>query len=151
MEAFPHQPLVNLQVLRFHGYFKEDIQYSPEEDHRIRPVVIYYYLEDDTMCVVEPAVPNSGIPQGKRIKRQRLPKAEGGLHYLWKDLNIAMDLEVYGVKYRIVQCDAFTQVLQTAGVNPVIAWEKFVQIYLPHFCFVYLNAGFLRERRHHPE
>lgn len=97
-------------MLRFHGYFKEDILYSPEEDQRIRPVVIYYYLEDDTMCVVEPAVPNSGIPQGKRIKRQHLPKTKGGRHYLWKDLNIAMDLEVYGVKYRIVQCDAFTQV-----------------------------------------
>lgn len=79
------------------------------------------------MCVVEPAVPNSGIPQGKRIKRQHLPKTEGGLHYLWKDLNLAMDLEVYGVKYRIGQCDAFTQVpyLLVACMNTVTEWEKF--------------------------
>ncbi|XP_075869591.1 EF-hand domain-containing protein 1 [Nelusetta ayraudi] len=113
----PAYVALHKKVLRFHGYFKEDILYSPEEDYRIRPVVIYYYLEDDTMCVVEPAVPNSGIPQGKRIKRQRLPKTEGGLHYQWKDLNIAMDLEVYGVKYRIVQCDAFTQeFLESEGI-----------------------------------
>lgn len=77
----------------------------------MRPVVVYYYLEDDTMSVVEPKVQNSGLSQGMRIKRQRLPKAEGGLFYTWKDLNIAMDLMVYRVKYRIVQCDDFTQVL----------------------------------------
>lgn len=73
-------------------------------------MVVYYYLEDDTMSVIEPRVQNSGLSQGTRIKRQRLPKAEGGLLYTWKDLNIAIDLEVYGVKYRIVQCDTFTQV-----------------------------------------
>lgn len=84
--------------------------FSPEEESRLRPVVIYYYLEDDSMCIIEPMVENSGIPQGKRIKRQRLPKNERGDHYQWKELNIGMDLEVYGVKYRITQCDEFTQV-----------------------------------------
>uniref|UniRef100_A0A3Q3AYU3 EF-hand domain (C-terminal) containing 1 n=1 Tax=Kryptolebias marmoratus TaxID=37003 RepID=A0A3Q3AYU3_KRYMA len=78
------------------------------KDYRVRPVVIYYYLEDDSMCIVEPAVKNSGLPQGKRLKRQRLPKNERGDHYQWKDLNVGMDLEVYGVKYRITDCDAFT-------------------------------------------
>lgn len=86
------------------------ILYSPEEEYRIRPVVIHYYLEDDTMCIIEPTVENSGIPQGKRLKRQHLPKNERGQHYQWKDLNLGMDLEVYGVKYHIIQCDAFTKV-----------------------------------------
>lgn len=144
LEDFPHRPRVNSQVLRFHGYFKEDILYSPEEDHRIRPVVIYYYLEDDTMCVVEPAVPNSGIPQGKRIKRQRLPKAGGGIHFLWKDLNIAMDLEVYGVKYRIVQCDAFTQVLPQRVRMWLWMSGRLFQISFHSFS-VYFNVGVLRE------
>ena len=45
---------------------------------------IYYYLEDDTISVVEPEVPNSGMPQGKLIKRQRLPKDELGNTWHWK-------------------------------------------------------------------
>uniref|UniRef100_A0A3Q3WW66 DM10 domain-containing protein n=1 Tax=Mola mola TaxID=94237 RepID=A0A3Q3WW66_MOLML len=104
-------PYVNLdkKVLHFYAYFKENILYSPQEVYRIRPVDIYYYLENDSMCIVEPVVENSGLPQGKRIKRQRLPKNEYGACYQWKDLNLGMDLEVYGYKYRIVQCDAFTK------------------------------------------
>lgn len=97
-------------MLRFYAYFEENVLYSPEEDYRMRPVVIYYYLEDDSMCIIEPRVENSGIPQGKRLKRQRLPKNERGDHYQWKDLNLGMDLEVYGVKYHITQCDTFTKV-----------------------------------------
>lgn len=76
----------------------------------MRPVVFYYYLEDDSMCVIEPEVENSGMLQGKLLKRQRLPKNERGEHYHWKDLNIAVDLCVYGTVYRITHCDAFTQV-----------------------------------------
>uniref|UniRef100_A0A8C3G5F6 EF-hand domain (C-terminal) containing 1 n=1 Tax=Cyclopterus lumpus TaxID=8103 RepID=A0A8C3G5F6_CYCLU len=83
----------------------------------VRPVVIYYHLEDDSMCIVEPRVENSGIPQGKRIKRQRLPKNERGEHYQWKDLNVGMDLEVYGVKYHITQCDTFTkEFMESEGI-----------------------------------
>lgn len=97
-------------MLRFYAYFEEGVLFSPDEAYRVRPVVIYYYLEDDSMLIYEPTVENSGIPQGKRIKRQLLPKNERGEYYQWKDLNLGMDLEVYGVKYRITQCDAFTQV-----------------------------------------
>lgn len=104
-------------MLRFYAYFQESVLFSPEEDYRVRPVVVYYYLEDDTMSIIEPRVQNSGLSQGTRIKRQRLPKAGGGLFYMWKDLNIAMDLEVYGVKYRIVQCDTFTQVRQQTALK----------------------------------
>lgn len=76
----------------------------------MRSVVIYYYLEDDSICIIEPTVQDSGMPQGKRIKRQRLPKNEHGDHHMWKDLNLGIDLEVYGVKYHITDCDAFTKV-----------------------------------------
>lgn len=97
-------------MLRYYAYFQENILFSPEEESHVRPVVIYYYLEDDSMCIIEPVVENSGLPQGKRIKRQRLPKNERGEHYHWKDLNIGADLEAYGVTYHITQCDAFTEV-----------------------------------------
>ncbi|XP_029281558.1 EF-hand domain-containing protein 1 [Cottoperca gobio] len=116
-DFIPAHVALDKKVLRFHAYFQENILFSPEEELRVRPVVIYYYLEDDSMCIYEPRVENYGIPQGKRIKRQRLPKNERGEHYLWKNLNIGMDLEVYGVKYHITQCDAFTkEFMESEGI-----------------------------------
>ncbi|XP_044025845.1 EF-hand domain-containing protein 1 [Siniperca chuatsi] len=116
-DFIPAHVALDKKVLRYYAYFQENILYSPEEEYRIRPVVIYYYLEDDSMCIIEPMVANSGIPQGKRIKRQRLPKNERGEHYQWKDLNLGMDLEVYGVKYHITQCDAFTkEFMESEGI-----------------------------------
>ncbi|XP_074541642.1 EF-hand domain-containing protein 1 [Halichoeres trimaculatus] len=108
-EFIPAHVALDKKVLRFHGFFEESIPDSPDEEYRVRPVVIYYYLEDDSMSIFEPVVGNSGIPQGKRIKRQRLPKNEKGDHYIWKDLNIGMNLEVYGVQYHITHCDNFTK------------------------------------------
>lgn len=116
-------------MLRFYAYFREDVPGCSEEDYRIRPVVIYYYLEDDTMCIYEPVVENSGMPQGKRLKRQRIPKNEHGGYYRWTDLNLAIDLEVFGVKYHIIQCDGFTKV-----ANCLLAksdyWNKAGSVFL---------------------
>ncbi|XP_076613252.1 EF-hand domain-containing protein 1 [Chaetodon auriga] len=116
-EFIPAHVALDKKVLCFNAYFEENVLYSPDEDYRVRPVVIYYYLEDDSMSITEPKVENSGIPQGKRIKRQHLPKNEHGEHYLWKDLNVGMDLKVYGVKYHITQCDDFTKdFLKSEGI-----------------------------------
>ncbi|XP_042359448.1 EF-hand domain-containing protein 1 [Plectropomus leopardus] len=116
-DFIPAHVSLDKKVLRFYAYFQENILFSPEEECRVRPVVIYYYLEDDSMCIIEPTVENSGIPQGKRIKRQHLPKNDFGEHYHWKDLNIGMDLEVYGVKYHITQCDDFTkEFMESEGI-----------------------------------
>ncbi|XP_015802875.3 EF-hand domain-containing protein 1 [Nothobranchius furzeri] len=97
------------KVLCFFAYFLEDVWNSPDEDHRIRHVVIYYYLEDDSMCIWESAVMNSGISQGKRLKRHRVPKNDRGDYYHWKDFNLGIDLEVYGYKYHLTHCDTFTK------------------------------------------
>lgn len=99
-----------VQVLKFDAYFQEDVPMSTEEHYRIRQVNIYYYLEDDSMSVMEPVVENSGIPQGKLIKRQRLTKNDQGDHYHWKDLNRGINLTIYGRTFRVVDCDRFTQV-----------------------------------------
>ncbi|OWK13451.1 EFHC1, partial [Cervus elaphus hippelaphus] len=98
------------KVLKFDAYFQEDVPMSTEEHYRVRQVHIYYYLEDDSMSVVEPIVENSGIPQGKLIKRQRLAKNDRGDHYHWKDLNRGINITIYGKTFRIVDCDKFTQV-----------------------------------------
>ncbi|KAI5941172.1 EF-hand domain-containing protein 1 [Manis javanica] len=106
------------KVLKFNAYFQEDVPMSTEEHYRIRHVNIYYYLEDDSMSIIEPVVENSGIPQGKLIKRQRLPKNYQGDHYHWKDLNRGIDITIYGKTFHIVDCDRFTQVfLESQGIE----------------------------------
>ncbi|XP_054910396.1 EF-hand domain-containing protein 1 isoform X2 [Poeciliopsis prolifica] len=116
-EFIPAHVALDKKVLRFYGYFLEEIVYSPAEHYRVRPVTIYYYLEDDSMCIIEPSVVNSGLPQGKRIRRQRLPKNEYGNYYNWRDLNLAMDLEVYATKYHITDCDLFTkEFMESEGI-----------------------------------
>ncbi|KAL2082609.1 hypothetical protein ACEWY4_022427 [Coilia grayii] len=117
LDFIPAHVVYDKKVLRFFGYFQQTVHHSPDEEYRVRPVVFYYHLEDDSMCVFEPTVENSGIPQGKLMKRQRLPKNDRGEHYHWKDLNVAMDLCVYGIKYRITHCDSYTQdFMESQGV-----------------------------------
>ncbi|KAG7461102.1 hypothetical protein MATL_G00206410 [Megalops atlanticus] len=117
VEFIPAHVAYDKKVLRFYGYFQEEIQLSPLEKYRVRPVVISYYLEDDSICVIEPEVENSGIPQGKLIKRQRLPKDNQGNYYHWKDLNVGIDISAYGVTYRLTSCDAYTKgYLESEGI-----------------------------------
>jgi hypothetical protein len=66
------------------GWLLPDGSCSPASRPRLIGLQIYYYLEDDTISVLEPEVPNSGMPQGKLIKRQRLPKDELGNTWHWK-------------------------------------------------------------------
>jgi len=105
------------KVLKFNAYFKEAVHESPNEYYRVRPVIVYYYLEDDSIAVVEPIVENCGMPQGKLIKRQRLPKNEQGECWHWTDLNVAMNVVFYGRTFRLVSCDKFTQdFLESEGI-----------------------------------
>ena len=46
------------KVLLFDAYFKQTVPESPNEFYTVRPVKIYYYLEDDSIAVVEPVVEN---------------------------------------------------------------------------------------------
>jgi hypothetical protein len=53
------------QVLHFESFFLETVDSDRVETERVRKCHLYFYLEDETLQVVEPAVPNSGIPQGR--------------------------------------------------------------------------------------
>ncbi|XP_003404484.1 EF-hand domain-containing protein 1 isoform X1 [Loxodonta africana] len=117
-DFIPAHVAFDKKVLKFDAYFQEDVPMSTEEHYRIRQVSIYYYLEDDSMSVVEPVVENSGIPQGKLIKRHRLTKNDRGDHYHWKDLNRGINITIYGKTFRIVDCDRFTQeFLESQGIE----------------------------------
>ncbi|XP_069873404.1 EF-hand domain-containing protein 1 isoform X2 [Dipodomys merriami] len=117
-DFIPAHVAFDKKVLKFEAYFQEEVPMSMEEHYRIRQVKIYYYLEDDSMSVMEPIVENSGIPQGKLIKRQRLAKNDVGEHYHWKDLNRGINITIYGKTFRLVDCDRFTQdFLESQGIE----------------------------------
>lgn len=52
----------------------------------------------------------SGIPQGKLIKRHRLPCNDLGDCWHWKDLNLGIDVTFYGKIFHIYNCDNWTRV-----------------------------------------
>jgi hypothetical protein len=73
-------------------------------------VKFFYYLEDDSLEIHEEVQENSGIPQGKLVRRHRFPKNDQGETYNFRDLNLGQNLAVYGKVFRICDCDAFTRV-----------------------------------------
>ncbi|VEL21178.1 unnamed protein product [Protopolystoma xenopodis] len=130
-EFIPAHLALDKKVLRFFGYFKETVNESAQEHYRVRYVTIYYYIEDDTICIVEPPRVNSGLPQGKTfwlqllnfylgkiLRRQRVPKNANGDIWNWNDINLGMNLPVYGRVYRITNCDKFTKdYLESEGIE----------------------------------
>ncbi|KAI8916230.1 hypothetical protein EDD86DRAFT_222135 [Gorgonomyces haynaldii] len=105
-------------VLTFDAYFKETVHDSTEQYH-LRRVRILFFLEDDSIAVVEPPVENSGIPQGVFIKRQKLPKSSNE-YYQAKDFNLGINITFYGKTFRIVNCDKFTQKYLTTTEHVVL-------------------------------
>ncbi|KAK0180348.1 hypothetical protein PV327_005999 [Microctonus hyperodae] len=116
--VIPHYVLYAQKCLKFNAYFRENVFNSPSEYHRIRHVNIIYFLEDDTICVVEPPVDNAGLVQGKLVSRAKIPKNKNGKFYHWKDLNVGIDIVIYGVVYHTVNCDEFTsEFLRSQGID----------------------------------
>ena len=102
------------KVLKFYGYFVEHVTESAYENYRIRPCNILYYLEDDSIHVIEPSSENSGIVQGDLIKRQRikfhdLQDPENKRDISWKDFNLKKNILIFGKNFRICNCDKFTK------------------------------------------
>ncbi|XP_030643060.1 EF-hand domain-containing family member C2-like [Chanos chanos] len=108
------------QVLCFHAYFQEDEPQMSEKEHRIRKCKIYFYLEDNTIQVMEPEVKNSGILQGTLIKRQRIPMPfpDDDQFYSVHHFNINHEMVLYSRTFMITDCDHFTRkFLENLGVR----------------------------------
>ncbi|KAM4045618.1 EF-hand domain-containing family member C2 isoform 1-T1 [Anomaloglossus baeobatrachus] len=108
------------QVLSFEAYFEEEVHQRREEVYRVRQCKIYFYLEDDTIQVVEPQMKNSGIPQGTIIRRHRipLPPPNDDQFYTVDHFNINKDIVFYSKTFKIVNCDEFTRnFLRKLGVR----------------------------------
>ncbi|XP_037916196.1 EF-hand domain-containing family member C2-like [Hermetia illucens] len=108
------------QMLTFHAYFKESLEEVNQAPYQVRHVKIYYFLEDDTVQVVEPQVLNSGIPQGCLVSRQRIPHAAPCTNdfITLLDLNVDKTVRIYDRVYHITGCDKFTRhFLNRAGIS----------------------------------
>ncbi|XP_053659906.1 EF-hand domain-containing protein 1-like [Anopheles marshallii] len=106
----PHFVLYDQKTLKFNAFFRQAVPESATETFRIRYVHILYFLEDDTMTVLEPTIENCGYPQGRLVRRGRkLKDADREEFYNWKDLNIGIDVEMHGYVFHITDCDAFTK------------------------------------------
>ncbi|XP_041127668.1 EF-hand domain-containing family member C2-like [Polyodon spathula] len=108
------------QVLCFDAYFQESVHEKREEQFRIRRCKIYFYLEDDTIQVVEPEIKNSGIPQGTFIRRHRipLPPPYDDECYTLEHFNINQEMVFYSRTFTITDCDVFTRnFLRKLGVR----------------------------------
>ncbi|XP_034231935.1 EF-hand domain-containing protein 1-like [Thrips palmi] len=114
----PHYAHYDGKSLCFRAYFKQSIHESPDEHYRVRKVNIVYFLEDDTISVIEPTVTNAGFAQGKIVRRGKIPKEIGGSFYHWKDFNVGIDVSFYSIVYHIVDTDIYTrEFMQSQGIE----------------------------------
>ncbi|XP_074760965.1 EF-hand domain-containing family member C2 isoform X2 [Athene noctua] len=117
---FPAWVAFDKQVLSFDAYFEEEVPDKNQELYRIRHCKIYFYLEDDTIQVIEPQVKNSGITQGTIVRRHRipLPPPHEDQFYTIDHFNINIEVILYARKYKIIDCDQFTKnFLRKMGVR----------------------------------
>ncbi|KAL5963516.1 EF-hand domain-containing family member C2 [Taenia solium] len=108
------------QVLCFEAYFQQAVHESRIEQYRVRRCQVLFYLEDDTIQVMEPRIQNSALPQGTIVRRHRIrkPPPYEECFYTVEDFNVGIDLELYGRVYRLVSCDKFTaNFLRKLGVR----------------------------------
>ncbi|KAL7698392.1 DM10 domain containing protein [Lotmaria passim] len=109
------------KVLRFYAFFSEHAPEGGATDYWHRKVVISFFVEDDTLMIVEPRTFNSGLDGGTFLKRQKVvadprqreqhPNEEYvSLNYL----NVGQSVRLNAVDFFIYDCDAFTRDFLTA-------------------------------------
>jgi Ca2+-binding EF-hand superfamily protein len=112
------------KVLRYFGYYEENVTESSQEKSRVRRVTLCYFLEDDTISVSEPRQDNSGIAfQGCMVKRHQIPRPNGQGFVHFQDIDVGSDTTFYGRTYHITDCDAFTRDFLAAIGHEVGAGE----------------------------
>lgn len=96
------------EVLRYFAYTAERVLNSREELERIRKYVIFYYLADSSVQILERREENSGIPQGAYLRRHRIAKT-GTEFFNENDFQIGRAVRIYGSTFNIVDADPFTR------------------------------------------
>lgn len=99
----------NTGTLKFEAFFKEDIEYSQLESERVRHLIIYFYLEDNTISINEPRQRNSGIMQGTFLNRQRVFNADTNNYINPYDFRVGEFSYICGRNIYLISCDPFTR------------------------------------------
>uniref|UniRef100_A0A1I7WZX4 DM10 domain-containing protein n=1 Tax=Heterorhabditis bacteriophora TaxID=37862 RepID=A0A1I7WZX4_HETBA len=86
-----------------------------KQDSFIYPLkiyMLYYHLKEDTLSLSERPMNNFGTVQARAFYHQKVPLDQRVdnpfLH--WKDLNTAVNIQLFGRQYRITSCDKFTKI-----------------------------------------
>jgi len=86
-----------------------------DEIDKTRAFVVSYFLEDNTVSVYEPPVPNSGLPGGPFFKRQAARKSHASSAYLRaRDCVVGAVVEISGRAMRLNGADDATLALMEA-------------------------------------
>jgi len=103
------------EVLGFHCYFMESVPeyngYSETttERPRVRQINLTYYVQDSSVAMTEIKVPNSGMPQGRFLKRGRLAKDAAGNLFKPTDFRIGQEFVVNQRTFVVVDADERTR------------------------------------------
>ena len=103
--SIPAWVAYDAQQLAYAAYFVEP---SVDGRERVRSCAIRFYLEDGTVDVCEPRVDNSGLDQGKLLKRHRAV-ASDGRDLTFHHLRVGEPVVIYGREYNVTACDDFTR------------------------------------------
>jgi len=100
------------KTLRFMSYFREPVMEGGGNDtkkgYRIRQCTITYFLADCSICIDEPKTKNSGLPQGRFMRRLQVQKNGGGL-FTPDDFSIGSEVEINFRTFMIVDADQATR------------------------------------------
>lgn len=91
------------QKLTFRAFFAEAVPESALESSRKRHLIVVYYLEDDSLEVLEPGQRNDGMTHGKFLKRMKVPTI--GI----ESLRVGSEIELFGRVLHVYACDDFTR------------------------------------------
>lgn len=100
------------RVLLFKAYYEEDVLQSAIEEKRIHTCELYFYVEDGTMEIIETKQENSGIVQGRFLRRSRVAKPGGSSShesYGIDDLKIGSQVVIYSRTFHIASCNESTR------------------------------------------
>jgi len=109
------------RVCHFLAIFNEYVPGNMSESYRTRKVKLSYFLEDNTIEIIEPKVHNSGLFQGKQMRRHQVQKpitaqsSEDGNGnpevsiYNIIDLKAGAEVVCQGRSYTVIDCDEYTK------------------------------------------
>ena len=98
------------RVLLFKAYYEEDVLQSAIEEQRVHTCELYFYVEDETMEIIETKQENSGIVQGRYLSRSRVAKPGSQTSfYKIDDLKIGRHVVIYSRTFHIASCNESTR------------------------------------------